>query len=63
MIFLQTLSHSVQSTDTQRWENFPKNTVIVSPIYTSSLVGNIIVYTPSQGKNKEKCFNRVYYKK
>ena len=27
-----------------------------SPIYTSSLAGNIIVYMPSRGRNKEKNF-------
>ena len=54
-------SQSVQSTDSQRWKKFPKNTVSVSPIYTFSLVGKIIVYTPSQRKIKEKSFNRIDY--
>ena len=34
----------------------------VSPIYTFSLVGNRIVYTPSQGTNKEKYWHFYYIK-
>ena len=41
------------------------NTIIIStfasPIYTFSLAGNIIVYTPSQGTNLEKYFNQINY--
>ena len=33
----------------------------VSPIYTFSLAGNIIVYTPNQGENREKYFNHINY--
>ena len=35
----------------------------VSPIYTFSLAGNIIVYTPNQGSNREKYFNHIIYKR
>ena len=34
----------------------------VSPIYTFSLAGKIIVYTPSQGTFREKYFNHTIYK-
>ena len=34
---------------------------LVSPIYTSSLAGNIINYTPSQGTNRENYFNCINY--
>ena len=30
--------------------------IFISPIYNFSLAGNIFVYTPSQGANKEKYF-------
>ena len=33
----------------------------VSPIYTFSLALNILVYTPSQGKNREKYLNQITY--
>ena len=35
------------------------NSTFVSPIYTFSLAGNIIVYKPIQGTNKEKYFNHL----
>ena len=38
------------------------NSTFVSPIYTFSLAGNIIVYTPNQGKIREKYFNHIIYK-
>ena len=38
------------------------NSTIVSPIYTFSLAGNIIVYTPIQGTNREKYFNSIICK-
>ena len=38
-----------------------KNT-FVSPIFTFSLAGNIIVYSPIQGTNMEKYFNHIIYK-
>ena len=37
--------------------NHNKNSTFVSPVYTSPLAGNIIVYTPSHGANREKYFN------
>ena len=39
-----------------------KNSTFVSPIYTFSQAGNIIVYTPSQDTNREKYFNHINYK-
>ena len=39
------------------------NSTFVSPIYTFSLAGNIIVYTPNQGKNREKHLNHIVYKR
>ena len=38
-----------------------KNSTFVSPIYTFSLAGNIIVYTPIEGTNREKYFNDIIY--
>ena len=35
---------------------------MISPICTFSLAGNVLVYTPSQGANREKYFNHVNYK-
>ena len=37
------------------------NSTFVSPIYTISLAGNIIVYTPIQGTNREKYFYRIIF--
>ena len=34
----------------------------VSPIYTFSVAGNIIVYRPIQGTNREKYFNHIIYR-
>ena len=52
-----------------KWVHYQKaaslynnNNIFVSPIYTFSLAGNIIVYTPNQGKNREKYFNHIIYK-
>ena len=33
----------------------------ISPICTFSLARNIIVYTPSQGTNREKYFTKLLY--
>ena len=38
------------------------NSIFVSPIYTFSPAGNLIVYTPSQDTNMEKFFNYINYK-
>ena len=38
------------------------NSTFVSPIYTFSLAGNLIVYTPIQGTNRETYFNHITYK-
>ena len=38
------------------------NSTFISPIYTFSLAGNIVVYTPSKGTNREKYFNHINYK-
>ena len=51
MLFFRTnnQSQSVQSTDNQSdIKDLPSST-FNSPIYTFSLAGNIIVYTPSKG--------------
>ena len=37
------------------------NSTFIAPIYTFSLAGNIIVYTPIQGTNREKYFNQYIY--
>ena len=41
--------------------NKKNNSTFVSPIYTFSLAGNIIVYTPLQGTNGAKYFNHIIY--
>ena len=38
------------------------NSTFVTPIYTFSLAGNIIVYPPMQATNREKYFNHIIYK-
>ena len=38
------------------------NSTFVSPIYTFTSAGNIIVYTPIQGTTREKYFNHIIYK-
>ena len=38
------------------------NSAFVSPIYTFSLAGNVIVYTTIQGTNREKYFDDNNYK-
>ena len=42
-------SQSVQSTDNQSDITFLPSSTFISPIYTFSLAGNIIVYTPTKG--------------
>ena len=39
------------------------NSTFVSPIYTFSLAGNIIAYTPIRGTNSEDYFNHIIYKR
>ena len=44
--------------------NLCNNTsTFVSPICTFSLAGNIIIYTPNQGTNRENYFNLIIYKR
>ena len=43
-------------------KNIPNNSIFVSPIYTSSLAGNIFVYTPSHITNRKKHSNLINYK-
>ena len=38
------------------------NSTFVSPIYTFSLAGNTIVYTPIHGTNRQKYFNHIINK-
>ena len=38
------------------------NSTLFYPIYTLSLVGNKVVYTPSQGTIRERYFNQINYK-
>ena len=51
-----------------KWEKRFNNTIYfhtspsVSPIYTFSFAGNIIVYTPSHDTHREKYFNQINYK-
>ena len=41
---------------------YNNNGTFVYPIYTFSLAGNIIVYTPIQGTNRERYLNQIIYK-
>ena len=41
---------------------YNNNSIFVSPIHTSSLAGNIIVYTPVQSTKREKYFNHSIFK-
>ena len=41
---------------------YNNNGIFVSPIYTFSLAGKIIVYTPIGDTNREKYFNHIIYK-
>ena len=45
----------------QRAAIYQKNnhSIFVSPIFTSCLVGNIIIYTPIQSTNRENYFNHT----
>ena len=45
--------------DTNNVKNYINNYTFVSSIYTFFLVGNIIVFTPSQGTNREKYFEKL----
>ena len=38
------------------------NSTLLSPVYTSSLAANIVVYTPNQDTNREKYFYQFNYK-
>ena len=42
---------------------YKTNSTLVSSVYTFSLAGNIIVYTPNQGTNREKYFIQIIYKR
>ena len=46
---INNLSQSVQSTDNQSDVKKLPSRTFISPIYTFSLAGSIIVYTPSKG--------------
>ena len=39
---------------------YNKNNTFASPIYTFSLAGNIIDYTPNQSTNRVKYFNHIF---
>ena len=41
---------------------YSNKSTFVSPIYTFSLAGNLIVYSPIRGTNMEKYFNQIIYK-
>ena len=57
----QTVNDFRNKCNTKNYTLFNISTV-VSPISTFSLTGNIIVYTPNQGTNREKHFNHIIYK-
>ena len=42
--------------------NINNNKTSISPSYTFSLAGKIIVYTPIQGTKREKYFNLIIYR-
>ena len=44
------------------YNSYNINSAFVSPLYTFSLAGDIIVYTPIQGTNREKTFNHINYR-
>ena len=60
---VQTVNNEKNSFNNTRSCNFHNtSSTFVSPIYTFSLAGNIIVYTPIRGTNREKYFNHNIYK-
>ena len=42
---------------------YNNESTFVSPIYTFSLAGNIIIKTPIQGANREKYFIHIFYRR
>ena len=53
---------STKGTIPEGYKYIYNNSTFVSPIYVFSLPGNIIVYMPNQGTNREKYFNHAIYK-
>ena len=56
------LLHSAKGTLPEGCNSYNNNSTFISPIYTFSLTGNIIVYTPNQGTNREKYIHHKIYK-
>ena len=50
-------------TVTKATKFYSNSSSFVSPIYTISVAGNIIVYTPFPNRNSEKNFNQNLYKR
>ena len=51
----------MQSTDSKSGKSLLNNSTVVSSIYTCSLAGNRIVYTPSHDTSREKYLNHINY--
>ena len=47
--------------NTKGYSLYNQNGTFVSPIYAFYLAGNIIVYTPIQGTNRRKDFERIVH--
>ena len=57
----QTVNDFKNECSTKRYNLYNPNGTFVSPIFTFSLAGNIVVYTPIQGTNRKKYFNHIIY--
>ena len=59
----QTVNDVENEYNTKSYISYNNNSTFVSPIYTFSSAAIIIAYTPIQGTNRDKYFNRIIYKK
>ena len=53
--------NDLKSSMTEEYKVDNKNSTFFDPIYTVSMVGNIILYTPNQGTKRKKYFNHIIY--
>ena len=58
----QTVNVFKDKCNTEGYNLYNNNSTVVPPIQNFSLAGNIIVYKPNQGTNREKYFIHIIYK-
>ena len=57
----QTVNDFKSDCNTKGYNLYNNTGTFISPIFTFSLAGNTIVYTPIRGKRREKYSNKIIY--